>query len=191
MVIDFIKKLKGTKYVQSKDNGNTIVLYIMLFPVVFAAFGLAVDTTVATFTQTSLQSNLDAATQSALSRAVNPGAGADTQYRPYLDPTVTLNNTINIYDFNRVGTKEQPFVQCQTSITTASETTVVSPRLVTPSGSRCGFTLNDFKIDNTYRYSNLEINIVEKSSPIFLRYVGINEFKYNLYSEARITYARG
>lgn len=191
MVIDFIKKLKGTKHVQSKDNGNTIILYIMLFPVVFAAFGLAVDTTVATFTQTSLQSSLDAATQSALSRAVNPGGSADAQYKPYLDPKLTLNNTINIYDFNRVGTNEQPFVICQNAITIASETSVIDPRLITPVGSGCGFTLNDFQLNNTDRYSTIKINIVEKSKPIFLRYVGINEFKYDLYSEARITYARG
>lgn len=183
--------LKKAARVKDKESGNSIVAYVMLFPVVFASFGLAVDTTVATYTQTSLQSNLDAATQSTLSQANNPGQNGNSNYYPGLRSNIAEQTFVNVYDMNRSGGKEQPFVICQGSVTsTDSIPAGASPRLIRPA-TGCSFTLNQFNYRVSGSEVSLYVNIVEKSKPVFLRYVGVDEFKYNLISESRITYERG
>lgn len=170
--------------VKGREVGNTFVLYILLFPVVFAAFGLAIDTTLATYTQTSLQSSLDAALQSSLSRAVNPGAaGTGTATQPLLSKADAHKDIINVYDINRTSSGEQPFVNCSDGAVAGF--TSISP----PSG--CGWLQKSFVFKNASGAISSSMTIREQSSPIFLRFVGIDEFTYDISSDARITYARG
>lgn len=184
-----IAKFKA-KNLEVRESGNSIVAYVMLFPVVFASFGLAVDTTVATYTQTSLQSNLDAATQSTLSQANNPGMNGNRANYPALRANIAEETFLNVYGINRNGGNEQPFVICQTQVTLTDNILPGSPRLVNP-GTGCNFTLNRFTYSVTDSTVSLNANIVEESKTVFLRFVGLETFKYNLISDARITYERG
>jgi Flp pilus assembly protein TadG len=182
-----LREFKENK--RNNEHGNTMVMYIMLFPLIFGIFGVAVDTTVATYTQSSLQSNLDGATQSALSRATNPGTTANTTNRPLLTSEQARTYIIQIYDTNRIGTKEQPFVKCQTSIA-KKNITYASPTLVTPP-SGCKWTQGEYKFTNYGGQISVSMSVVEKSSTIFSQIIGINDFTYNIKSDARISYVRG
>lgn len=185
-ILDRVKKLKNLS--SDKEQGNTLILYIMLFPVVFSAFGLAIDTTLATFTQTSLQSSLDAATQSSLSRATNPTTGAtNTTNRPQLTSDAARNYAVSIYAQNRKGNGEQAFVICQrTPVIDGS----VTGRLVSGS-DRCSWTETSYAYTDRAREITIQMSILETSKPVFLQYLGIEEFKYNLTSEATLTHAQG
>jgi Flp pilus assembly protein TadG len=185
-----LTKLKAIRDNRHKERGNTMVMYIMLFPLVFGIFGVAVDTTVATYTQSSLQSNLDAATQSALSRATNPGTSANLANRPMLTSDQARNYIISIYDTNRTGTKEQPFVKCQSSVTQSSSVKYASPRLVTPP-SGCKWTEGKYSFSNYQGQISVSMTLVESSSTVFSHIIGIKDFKYNISSDARISYVRG
>lgn len=188
-MLNKLKKYKQTKHSPQRENGNALVMYIMAFPVVFSFFGLAVDATLATYTQTSLQSNLDAAVQSTLSRAVNPGEAGNLATQPTLTLEQAHQYAVNIYDANRIGTGEQPFIQCQTS-------PVVSPgahgsyaRLINPP-SGCDWTETSFMFLDSGGNLNIEMSVTETSKTVFLQFLSIDHFTYNITSEARTSYAK-
>lgn len=184
--LDRVKTLKGSPNL--KEQGNTLILYIMLFPVVFSAFGLAIDTTLATYTQTSLQSNLDAATQSALSRAANPTTNStNTTNRPKLSAADARTNIINIYATNRTGSGEQPFVICQK---TPARDGSITGSLVKGTDN-CAWTQTYYSYTDRVGNISVKMSVLETSKPIFLQLLNIDEFKYNLTSEAKLTYAQG
>jgi hypothetical protein len=170
-----------------KENGNTLIVWMLLFPVIFSAFGLAVDTTIATFTSGGLQSNLDAATQSALSGARNPGTGDGVYRKPSLTPEQARTRILAVYETNRIGLGEQPFINCQTSVTEPSSGAVPGARLIIPS-SGCGFTQTSYRMDINNGQISTQIRILEKSNTVFLGLLGIREFKYDIESSSRITY---
>lgn len=189
-MIGFLKKWKTPTLKQVKETGNVVVFYVIMFPIFFGAFGLAVDTTVATYTRSSLQSNLDAATQSALSRAFNPGIGGNTTSNPKVIAATAKTDTLDVYDTNRAPAGEQPFVTCQTSPTIV-EGVSGSPSLIKPTKTNCGFTLYSFNLSSSGRNAVIEATVVEKSKTLFLTYLGFPEFTYVIKSEARITYGTG
>lgn len=185
-----LNKLRKFKAHRKNEHGNTMVMYILLFPLVFGIFGVAVDTTIATYTQTSLQSNLDAATQSALSRAMNPSS-TQLANRPILTSDQAKKYIVDIYDANRSsGAEGQPFVKCQTSVTQSATVKYPSPTLVTPP-SGCKWTQGNYSFSNYNGQISVSMTIVESSSTVFSHVIGIKDFKYNITSDARITFVKG
>lgn len=194
---------------RNEEGGGMMVLYLLLFPLVFTIFGLAVDTTLATYTQTSIQSNLDAATQSALSRANNPGTHGNKTDKPFLSPEETKSNIIRTYDFNRYDSSEQPFLRCQTTAmpshikqgeawsagagaTSAGYVNLsdYKAKLINPP-SGCAWTQTEYLFRNHNNQVSVKMTVGETSNTLFLSYLGFSEFKYYITSEARITYQQG
>lgn len=189
---------------RNEEGGGMMVLYLLLFPLVFTIFGLAVDTTLATYTQTSIQSNLDAATQSALSRANNPGTHGNKTDKPFLSPEETKSNIIRTYDFNRYDSSEQPFLRCQTTPMPSNIkqgeawkagngavlTSDYNAKLVNPP-SRCPWTQTEYVFRTHNNQVSVTMTVAETSNTLFLNYLGFSEFKYYITSEARITYQQG
>lgn len=186
-MVSILEKLRKHKGVSGdREEGNSLVLYLLMIPVVFSFFGLAVDATIATYTQTSLQSNLDAALQSTLSRATNPGGAGNAAVKPTFPPG-TINRLVNeIYDQNRKGNGEQPFVICQTSPIKSSSG--FGSTLVVPD-SGCGWTQGFFAYGNNNNELRLMVSITEQSKPVFLQFLDIEVFTYNIQSQARTNYA--
>jgi len=178
----------------NKEKANSIVVYVMLFPVIFGAFGSAVDLAIGTYTQTSLQSSLDGATQSALSRASNPGTNGNTTFTPKLTSAQAHTYIVDYYDANRKTSTNNsvPFIKCQTSPYKGG--TFVQP----PSG--CGWTEQSYTY-TTYvnrsagRGTGIQlvttVQVYEASHTVFLSIVGINQINYTIKSSARTTFATG
>lgn len=179
-----LKQFRQKRYVAGKEQANSIVVYVLLFPVLFGAFGVSVDLAIGTYTNTNLQSGLDTATQSALSRAVNPGTGGNVTANPRLTEEQTRDYIIDFYDTNRTDTansNENPFLRCQT---TANESGV----LVTPP-SGCGWTENSYTFNISGNVLETSIEVYEVSAPVFITLFGIEEIKYTITSSARTTFA--
>lgn len=193
-MVNFLDKVKIRRrgVVTKEESGNTLVMYIMFFPLVFGVFGLAVDTTVATYTQASLQSSLDAATQSALSRAVNPGTEGNRTSKPTLTTEKAQAYVTSFYDISRAGDQKSAFVKCQTSITQPPGEAAPYPtaKVVTPP-SGCSYTQGKFAYSTYNGQATISVAVVEKSSTVFINIIGIDEFKYDVKSESRITYEVG
>ena len=180
----FLKERKS-----KRESGSTLVLYIMWMPLLIGVFGVGVDSAIGAYTQSTLQSSLDTATQSALSRAVNPGTNGNTTFKPKLTTEAARNYTISFYDTNRSG-GENPFLQCQTSIMTPSEDAEITYRdfkfVSPPSG--CGYTEGTFRMTTSGNKVELTTNVLETSSTVFLHAIGVPELKYNITSSARVTH---
>lgn len=201
-MVNALIKLKNKRN-RDEHGGGMMVLYLLLFPLVFSVFGLAVDTTLATYTQSSIQSNLDAATQSALSRANNPGTHGNNSDRPFLSAAETRTAIIRTYDFNRYDSSEQPFLQCQSTAmptniksgsawagNTGETTSDYKAQLVSPP-SGCPWTQVYYVFQNHNNQISVQMSVAEKSKTVFLNLLGFQEFKYYIISEARITYQQG
>ena len=166
------------------EGGNSIIIYVLLFPVVFGVFGVAVDLAVGTYTNTNLQSGLDTATQSALSRASNPGTNGNITVNPKLTKDAAHQYIVDYYDVNRTdssNSNENPFIICQT---------VAGPegKLVKPD-SGCAWTENSYSFTIAAKTLNTKIELYETSKPVFIHIIGITEIKYTISSSARTTYA--
>lgn len=179
---ELIKKRKD-----SKEVANSFILYIMWMPLLFGVFGVATDSSIATYTTATIQSGLDASTQSALSRAANPGTGENKSRSPLLSKDKARELTAAYYDTNRKSGKN-PFIQCQTSGAKAPSGGY-SKFVVPPSG--CGWTETAFSYSVSGRAVTLNLAIIEKTSTVFMKTIGINSLTFEISSSARTTYEIG
>lgn len=180
----FIELLQERKL--SREKGNSLVVYVLWMPLLFGSFGVAVDMAVGTYTNTTLQSALDTGTQSALSRATNPGTGGNKTANPQLTSAKAHEYFVSFYDANRTDTganNKNPFLKCQT-------TAVSGGKLVTPP-SRCRWTEDSFRVVQSGRTIDMTTTVNEISSPIFIHILNIHDVNYKLTSSARVTYAVG
>jgi len=167
---------------KNKEDASVLIIYMMLFPVIFAAFGVSVDLAIGTYTNTNLQSALDTATQSSLSRAVNPGTNGNTSFTPRLTAESARSYMIDYYDGNRTSVgNENPFIRCQ------SKPKVGSVLVTPPSG--CAWSQNSFGFGISGNVLEVNVEVYEESKPVFLNMIGVDTIKYTITSSARTTYA--
>lgn len=178
---------------QHKESASTLILYVLWMPLLVVIFGLAVDVSIATYTQASLQSGLDAATQSSLSRAVNPGVKGNVTNSPYLTTAAAHTYFNEFYDINRSKGKN-PFIVCQTSPTIPSPGSGAiigtGVKLINPP-SRCDWTETNFKLILNSKSATLNTDVFEESHTTFIYMIGVPILKYNISSVATSTYAIG
>lgn len=165
-----------------------LVWYIFMMPVFMGAVALAVDVSNITAMRTSLQVSADAATQGTVALSKNQASGKPR----FNSSTEAKQAAIKLYDANRSGMakadsrfKESiPFLQCQTSKASSTGT------LVTPTTSKCGFTLTEFKYSSTGGLNNggyVTLTVQEKADTIFLQFLGMKDLTYTITSTARLT----
>lgn len=186
-----LDKLRNRKSKRTEESGNTIVLYVLWFPLLFSIFGLAIDTTAATYTNSTLQSALDTATQSALARADNPGLNSNSSTTPTLTSAQSAALIKTTYDNNR--REKTGFLICQTAKTFSKNITAaeqLSATLVRPA-SGCNWTQISHKLVKGNGVLTVSMSIVEQSKPAFLQMLGVKSFTYNIKSEARVTFTNG
>lgn len=188
MSINNFRKLL-TERRKTREKGNSLVLYILWMPLLFGSFGVAVDSAVAIYTASTLQSGLDTAAQSALSRAVNPGTGENTSLTPQLTYEAARDYTIAFYDANRSEGKN-PFIKCQTSLVLPSDGSSGTAMLVRPP-SGCAWTQLSYGLTPTPNGAEVNVTITEQSGTVFMHMVGVSELKYKISSSARVTYEIG
>lgn len=180
---------------KNKERGNSLVVYVLWMPLLFGSFGVAVDGAIGIYTNSTLQSAMDTGTQSALSRATNPGTGGNTTANPQLTTNNAHNYFIQLYDANRTDTganNKNPFLICQTSAA-AMDTGDSYAKLITSAPSHCGWTENSFTYDQNQARKTIDLTtrVTEKSAPVFIHVLGIKQVTYHLTSSARVTYAYG
>ena len=172
---------------RDRERGDTFILYFMLFPVMFAFFGLAVDVAAANYTAGTLQSALDTATQSAVAQSQTTASKA---------PTLTLaqakEKIYHVYDANRTGNQKIPFLACQgTNVPYANSQGQIRPT------SNCGFTVNSISVTPTSTVGGkvvrnvVKVSVTEYSKYMFLYVIGMEYQKYNITSQAFLTTGRG
>jgi Flp pilus assembly protein TadG len=179
----FLNKFRNHQAKKDKEAGNSLIVTLLLFPVMFAAFGTSVDLSIAVYTQSTLQSSLDTGAQSALSRALNPGQVGNTTLAPRLTRDAARSYLIQFYDLNRSNTNDNsnPFLKCQKRATGGG--TYVNPT------SGCGFTLKNFAFSVSGNRLTLNATVYETSHTIFIHTVGVKEVKYTIQTSARTTFA--
>ncbi len=88
------------------EDGNIIIWVVLIFPILFASFGVSVDASLASYTRANLQSAADAATLGVMTHANNPnvydntcGGGSGTgvgtsscHITPYINPNAASSN---------------------------------------------------------------------------------------------------
>lgn len=170
------------------EKGHMLVWYLMMFPVMMAGVGLAVDTANVASMRASLQVSADAATQGTVAMSKNQGSG-----KPRFSSTAEAKEqALLLYDANRSGMSQAgvkqkegiPFIICQTA------TNKGKGSLVTPKGSKCGYTLTEFKYSTTGGINNggyLTMTVQEKADTIFLQFLGFDDLTYTITSTARLT----
>jgi len=168
----------------NSEKGNTFVFVLILFPLLMACFGLAIDTAAATLTTTTLQSAADAATQSVLSQSKN----SFSNNKPGLSADSALSEFVKYYDANRKGgysgsttpSNNSPFLLCTGS--SAGGKSV---------HSGCGFQITSFKYNTDSPIdaigSNISVTVREKSQTLFIRIIGVDTLDYQISSKARLT----
>lgn len=184
-----------TERKQHREKGNSLVVYVLWMPLLFGSFGVAVDSAIGIYTNSTLQSAMDTGTQSALSRATNPGTGGNTTANPQLTSTNAHNYFIQFYDANRTDTgsnNKNPFLICQTSVA-PKDTGDSYAKLITNAPSRCAWTENSFSVAQNQSKKTIDMTtrVTEKSAPVFIHILGIKQVTYHLTSSARVTYAYG
>lgn len=181
-------RLKERRNKNGEESGNTLVLYIMWFPLLMFIFGLAVDSSVATYMNSTLQSSLDAATQSALSRANNPGLDGNSSNKPELTSAKAQSYVNEIYDVNRKP--KSNFIICQTNVIQPKNEKFANPKKITPT-SGCAWTQGNFTLNKHNGQISIQTSIVEQSGTTFMHVLGVDKFTYVIKSEARVTYKVG
>jgi Flp pilus assembly protein TadG len=177
-----IEKRKG-----NEESGSAMIIFIMWMPIILGTFGLSVDMAIATYTSTTLQSALDTATQSSLSRAANPGLEGNTTVNPRLTAEKGHEYLVTYYNINRQdakGTNKNPFLRCQGTVAEGGG------KLVRPS-TGCAWTENSYSVSTVGRVTEMNVRVVEKSTSIFIKIIGFETITYGLESSARVTYAIG
>lgn len=175
------------KRITRKDeSGNSFLMYLLLMPVLVATMGFGMDISINTYTQNTLQSSLDQATQSSVSLARNPDVTSNT---------VSLYEELrqqvrNIYDANRMGKLAN--LACQGERGRAWYQGELGGEQVTPP-SGCGYTEVSVNITlgggGSYREQYLTAEVVEYSKNSFMAMFGIPYQEYHIRSEAVITQA--
>jgi len=176
-----LKKLKD-KLPKQDESGNSFLMYLLLMPVLVATMGLGIDVSINTYTQNTLQSALDQATQSTVSLAKNPDA-THSNVSLFEEMKQTVRR---IYDQNRIGKLAN--LACQGQDTPWSDEGGV--KVVPPSG--CGYTELEVNIvsggaGNRDQY--LTASVVEYSKNPFSGMLGFPFQEYHIKSEAVITHA--
>lgn len=171
---------------ERNEEGNSLIIYILLMPVLVLTMGLGIDLAINTYTQNTLQSALDQATQSAVSEANNPTATTQS-VSLYTDMKVTVEK---IYDANRIGKLAN--LACQGTSTTPWYSGPLGGSHITPP-SGCGYNEVSFKIVDTGSGANrtqyLTSEVVEYSKNSFLGMLGLPYQEYIIASQATITRA--
>jgi Flp pilus assembly protein TadG len=167
-----MQKLRDRFSTSNRERGSAVFVWIVvLFPVFFSLFGAAIDVAVAEFTRTSLQTSLDAATQSTISQATNTTTSTAS---PQLSQGQARINFVNYFSQN-LNTSALPWLDCTGG-----------------SGSSCGFDVTDFQTKtNTVskQVTSVTVSVHETSTPLFLNAFNIlpGGWQYNLTSTATQT----
>lgn len=177
-----LTKMQSWFYKKAKNKNErgeaTFILWFMMMPILIAFTGLAIDTSIAAYTRTSIQSALDDATQSAISSSRNPPTGTTPQLSAAQAKTVIYR----VYDLNRKQSGKIPFLLCQGSqVSYASGQTHVVPT------SGCGFSQKKFTYSTSGGKNTVSITVTEYSSNIFLHMIGVPHQAYTVTSTARLT----
>lgn len=143
------------------ERGNSFLMYILLFPVIFTFFGLALDTGISYYTRVGIQSAADSAALAG-STQFNNGAYF-TLNQPRADATAK-----SIYGDNR---KEYPNLLCAYGKQCYSFTSEV---------------YNQNRGSTTTRNNVYRITIQEKSRTLFLNFLGMSDQSYTIKAQARI-----
>lgn len=180
----FLQKLRGSRK-NFKENGDSLIVTLLLFPVIFASFGVAVDYAIGTYTQATLQSALDTGAQSALSRAINPGEVGNQTLAPRLTTDAAKSYYRDFYDRNRsnVNDNSNPFLKCQNSPSFNGILIVGS--------SGCGYTELYFNFNITGDQLTLDAKVYEESNTVFINMLGIDVVKYTISTSTRTTFEIG
>lgn len=181
MFQSFIKKIIQNR-TERNETGNSLVVTVLMFPLLFGVFGLSLDLSVAVYTQNTLQSSLDTAAQSALSRALNPGEIGNVTLAPTLTYEAAQEYFRTFYDVNRsnVNDNSNPFLKCQTTVYENGD--FVNP------ASGCGYTEKFFDFNIVDDKLTIDARIYETSHAIFIPIFGVTELKYHLETSARTTF---
>lgn len=178
MIKQFKQRLHGKRL---KEAGGTLTTFIMLFPLIFAVFGLALDVSLATSTKTALQGAMDTATQVTLSQAKNPQNANVNAGRPQLTKAQAYANLIRYYDLNRVGSGKNvktPFLKCQKAKVSGTSKLVSST-------SSCKWSEVGFTFSNSGRNLNIQYTVKEQSATIFMSFLNIEKLTYTIQSKAQ------
>lgn len=167
-----------------REDGNSIVIWVMLAPVIFGAFGTSTDLAVGSYINSALQTGLDTATQTTLSYASNRGASTGFVAAPRLEVAEAKSEYRRVYDFNRranAGANEAPTLICQATRTSGITGTLQH------GGSGCSWTEEQFNyVRRSGGSMSLRVEVYEKSNPMFIQILGFDHINYHLSSSARI-----
>lgn len=148
-------------YKAHREDGNSFLLYIFIIPVLCGAVGLGIDTSMGQYVKAGIQNAADTATVAAATKTSYSGG-----YK-IINKTAAEKQARTLYNNSR---KNYP------AISKSSPTIKVSVVYVNVGGNLIS--------------QALRMEISEKSPTVFLHMVGVDEFKYNIVSEARIGSAR-
>lgn len=168
-----------------REDGNSIVIWVMMAPVLFGAFGCSVDLAIGTYMNTALQSGLETSVQTTLASSSNQGSTGKYVASPRLELQEAKDEYRRIYDFNRrmdASANEAPTLICQTSKTAGISGTLQQ------GGSGCPWTEEKFAYVRTSGgVTTLDVEVFEKSRPMFIQILGFEQIKYHLNGSARLT----
>lgn len=178
----FLQRLRA-RVIRSRaerEDGNSIVIWVMMAPVLFGAAGVAVDFSLGSYLNNTLQSGLDASVQSTLSSASNQGLSENGRGTPRLTAEQAKKEYRKVYDFNRridAGANESPTLLCQSA---AAGGPLVN------GGSGCNWTEKKFQYNRTNTTITLNVTVYEESRPVFIQILGFDKIQYNPAAAARL-----
>lgn len=157
---NFIRTARKVHQSESSENGNTFVMYTMLFGLMALVFGLAIDAGMGFYTKNGLQASLDAATVSAVS--------SQTQY-----------NAKGKKVINAGGAREH-------AVARFNESKKNYPNLITCNEKKKCSTISGTVKTAPGRGQYLSMKATVYSKNVFLHMAGMPTQQYNLTSDARI-----
>ena len=174
---------------EHQESGNTLVVFVMLFPVMFTIFGLAVDISIANYVKESVQNSINTATQITLSQASNP-INSDrpmlTNNQAYdIVKRLYAQNTNRGVDATGASGTTLPFLLCQTSPQPGGVLTTA------PTVSTCAWTElnNGFQFSNANRTLSIQYSAVEVSRTAFLQFINLGTLKYEITGKASTSFS--
>ena len=173
--------MKGVLNYRSRiknERGNSFLMYFLLMPVLVMTMGFGMQVSINQYIKTTLQSSLDQGTQSAVSLAVNGGAG---------NKNVSISEGVAstarvVYDLNRTQ-KVGGFICDKNAPKTGG--TVIKP------ASGCNWVETSWTVTYKNGQPYLRMEVREQSKNIWGSIFGSSYQEYNLISEARITRSTG
>lgn len=184
----FKKLISRVRNSEHSEQGNTLVVFVMLFPLMFTVFGLAIDISIANYVQKSVSSSINTATQITLSQASNP-INSD---RPMLSEEEAYDIVKRLYAQNTgrgtgggLSGTTIPFLLCQTNAEPGGVLTSSA------SVSSCAWTEVDggFRFSNQDRQLSIEYSTLETSRTAFLQFLGIGELHYAVTGKANTSFS--